>query len=62
LTNTRELMIELSWIGYASISWGHWMSKILASIALVSAEDEGVLVRGGVLVPVGALVREGARV
>jgi hypothetical protein len=38
------------------------MSKIMASIAPVSAEDKGVLVRGGVLVPVGALVREGAQV
>jgi hypothetical protein len=45
-----------------SISWGHWMSEIMASLAPASTEDEGALVRGGVLVPVGALVQEGARV
>jgi hypothetical protein len=55
-------MIVLSWTDYVSISWGHWMSEIMASLAPASTEDEGALVRGGVLVPVGALVQEGARV
>jgi hypothetical protein len=35
------------------------MLEIMASLAPVSAEDEGALVRGGVLVLVGARVREG---
>jgi hypothetical protein len=30
------------------------MSEIMASLALVSVEDEGALVQGGVLVPMGA--------